>query len=180
MTGIGVGPAAEQRASRPATVWLLVGLTGSGKTTFAKRLEVDGVVRLSLDELVFARHGRYGVDYHESEYFAKEAPIVEEVYARLGELVAAGRDVVLDVGLWRRADRDAAKKLVESAGGVWRLIFFKVAREELLRRLRDAAWFGQAECGEGLLDGRGQLGALAEGPGGAGEGAQMQALEFVA
>jgi hypothetical protein len=61
-----------------------------------------------------------------------------------------------------------------------RLIFFKVAREELLRRLRDAAWFGQAECGEGLLDGRGQLGALAEGPGGAGEGAQMQALEFVA
>ena len=49
-----------------------------------------------------------------------------------------------------------------------------------LLRLRDAAWFGQAECGEGLLDGRGQLGALAEGPSGAGDGAQMQALEFVA
>jgi hypothetical protein len=48
------------------------------------------------------------------------------------------------------------------------------------RGLVDAAWFGQAEGGEGLLDGRGQLGALAEGPGGAGEGAQMQALEFVA
>lgn len=112
MTGAAVRGTAGGRRPGPATVWLLVGLTGSGKTTFAKRLEADGVVRLSVDELVFARHGRYGVDYHESEYFAKEAPIVEEVYARLGELVASGRDVVLDVGLWRRADRDAAKKLV--------------------------------------------------------------------
>jgi tRNA A37 threonylcarbamoyladenosine biosynthesis protein TsaE len=36
------------------TVWLLVGLTGSGKTTFARRLEAGGVVRLSTDEEVFS------------------------------------------------------------------------------------------------------------------------------
>ena len=36
------------------TVWLLVGLTGSGKTTFARRLETRGVVRLSVDEEVFS------------------------------------------------------------------------------------------------------------------------------
>lgn len=137
MTGASTDQAADERTPRPATVWLLVGLTGSGKTVFAKRLEAGGVVRLSVDELVFARHGRYGVDYHESEYFAKEAPVAEEVYARLGELVAAGRDVVLDLGLWWRADREAAKKLVEDAGGVWRLIYFKVDRGELLRRLHE-------------------------------------------
>ncbi|MCD0449448.1 ATP-binding protein [Actinocorallia sp. API 0066] len=84
------------------TVWLLVGLTVSGKTTLAKLLEERGVVRLSVDEEVFARHGRYGVDYHESEYRALEAPVVEEVYRRLEALVADGRDVVLDAGLWRR------------------------------------------------------------------------------
>ena len=39
------------------------GLTGSGKTTFARTLESAGVVRLSVDEEVFNRHGRYGVDY---------------------------------------------------------------------------------------------------------------------
>jgi predicted kinase len=117
------------------TVWLLVGLTGSGKTTFAKALEARGVVRLSVDEEVFARHGRYGVDYHESEYPAKEAPVVEDVYRRLESLVGARRDVVLDAGLWRRADRDRVKKLVEAAGGTWRLVYFEVGRDELLRRL---------------------------------------------
>ena len=95
-------------------VFLLVGLTGSGKTTYAKRrLEPAGAVRLSVDELVFARHGRYGVDYPERDYFALQAPVLE----RLAELVAAGRDVVLDHGLWLRSTREEWKTLVESAGG---------------------------------------------------------------
>jgi hypothetical protein len=44
----------------------------------------------------------------------------------------------------------------------------------------DAAGFGQAERVEDLSLGRGQFGALAEGAGRAGEGAQVQALEFFA
>ncbi|RSM39913.1 hypothetical protein DMB66_57830 [Actinoplanes sp. ATCC 53533] len=131
---------------RPVTVWLLVGLTGSGKTTFAHRLEARGVVRLSVDELVFAKHGRYGVDYHESEYPEKEAPVVVAVYRRLVELVAAGLDVVLDAGLWRRTDRDEVKKLVEAAGGAWRLIYFDVGRDELLRRLAERNRRGDANA----------------------------------
>ena len=43
-------------------VYLLCGLTGSGKTTYARQLEAAGAVRLSVDEEVYARHGRYGVD----------------------------------------------------------------------------------------------------------------------
>ncbi|MER5372776.1 hypothetical protein [Streptomyces sp. NPDC002553] len=38
-------------------------MTGSGKTTYARRrLEPSGAVRLSVDERVHDRHGRYGVD----------------------------------------------------------------------------------------------------------------------
>jgi hypothetical protein len=33
---------------------------------------------------------------------------------------------VLDYGLWRRSDRDAYKRLVDSHGGRWRLLYFKV------------------------------------------------------
>lgn len=121
---------------RRATVYLLVGLTGAGKTTYAKRaLEPAGVVRLSVDEEVFARHGRYGVDYPEYEYFEREAPVLEEVRRRLVELVGEGRDVVVDLGLWRRADRELWKQLVTGAGGTWRLLYFPVERAELLRRL---------------------------------------------
>ena len=49
-------------SGRPV-VYLLCGFVGSGKTTYARELERSGIVRLSIDELVFARHGRHGVDY---------------------------------------------------------------------------------------------------------------------
>ncbi|MFJ1590760.1 AAA family ATPase [Kitasatospora albolonga] len=119
-------------------VFLLVGLTGSGKTTYAQRkLEPEGAVRLSVDEAVHERHGRYGVDYPENTYFEKEAPVVAELHERLAELVTEGRDVVWDHGLWPRKDREAMKQLVESVGGRWRLLYFPVKRDELLRRLAE-------------------------------------------
>jgi predicted kinase len=121
----------------PPVVYLLCGLTGSGKTTYAKRLQAGGAVRLSVDEEVYARHGRYGVDYPVSEYFERERSVVEELRHRLVELVESGRDVVVDYGLWRRSDRDAYKRLVEAHGGRWRLLYFKVDREVLGQRLAD-------------------------------------------
>ncbi|MGH3766589.1 MAG: AAA family ATPase [Pseudonocardiaceae bacterium] len=123
--------------ARPV-VFLLVGLTGSGKTTYARqRLEAAGAVRLSVDELVHQRHGRYGVDYPEDEYFAREAPVVAEVREYLAQLVQAGTDVVVDHGLWLRCEREEWKKLVEQAGGRWRLLYFEASRQELLRRLAE-------------------------------------------
>lgn len=117
-------------------VYLLVGLTGSGKTAYAKRqLEPAGVVRLSVDELVYERHGRYGVDYPERQYFELESPVVAEVREELIELVAAGRSAVLDHGLWTRKERGEWKNLVQEAGGRPQLLYFPVPREELLRRL---------------------------------------------
>ncbi|WP_406295913.1 ATP-binding protein [Embleya sp. NBC_00888] len=132
-------------AESSPVVFLLVGLTGSGKTTYARRkLEPQGAVRLSVDEVVHERHGRYGVDYPEHIYFEKEAPVVAELHSRLVELVSEGRDVVWDHRLWPRKDRDAMKKLVESAGGRWRLLYFPVDRDELLRRLAERNRRGDA------------------------------------
>jgi predicted kinase len=121
----------------PPVVYLLCGLTGSGKTTYAKRLEAGGAVRLTVDEEVYARHGRYGIDYPTLEYFERERPVVEEFRCRLVELVESGQDVVYDHGMWRRSDRDAFKRLVEEHGGRWRLLYFKVDRDVLLQRLID-------------------------------------------
>ncbi|MFG2483401.1 AAA family ATPase [Streptomyces virginiae] len=119
-------------------VYLLVGLTGSGKTTYSRqRLEPTGAVRLSVDEVVHDRHGRYGVDYPENTYFAKEAPVVAELQERLVRLVAEGRDVVWDHGLWQHKHRDEMKELAEGAGGRWRLLYFPVDQAELLRRLQE-------------------------------------------
>ena len=102
-------------------VYLLVGLTGSGKRTYSRRvLEPAGAVPLSADEMPVA--------------------VVSE---RLVREVRSGRDVALDPGrsrtapgLWRRSDRDAWKERVTALGATWRLLYFPASRAALLQRLR--------------------------------------------
>jgi predicted kinase len=106
----------------PPVVYLLCGLTGSGKTTYARELEAAGAVRLSVDE------------------------VVEELRRRLVELIESGHDVALDHGLWRRSDRDAYKRLIEAHGGTWRLLHFKADRDLLPQRLADRSRRGDANA----------------------------------
>ncbi|MBV9024872.1 MAG: ATP-binding protein [Streptomycetaceae bacterium] len=116
---------------------LLVGLTGSGKTTVAQALTHHGFTRLSVDEEVHRLHGRYGVDYPEHTYFERERPVVEAIQERFVKELEAGNDVVLDHGLWRRADRDDWGRAAREAGGHPLVVYFPIDREELLRRLAD-------------------------------------------
>ncbi|MEV6487186.1 ATP-binding protein [Actinoplanes sp. NPDC051633] len=128
-------------------VHLLVGLTGAGKTTYSARvLEPAGAVRLSVDELIYERHGQYAVDYPAAEYFSLYEPAVQEIRERMVRELALGHDVALDLGIWSRADRDEWKHLIEKAGGQWRLLYFPVSRAELLARLAERNRLGRAEA----------------------------------
>jgi predicted kinase len=119
-------------------VFLLVGLTGAGKTTYSKRvLEPAGVTRLSVDELIYTKHGRYGIDYPASAYFELYAPALETVRAALFAELDQGHDVALDLGIWSRADRDEWKRRIEAAGARWRLLYFPVSHAELRQRLAE-------------------------------------------
>lgn len=118
-------------------VYMLCGLTGSGKTVCAKRLEAEGCVRLSIDEVVQDRHGRHDIDYPAHDYPRLYDEAVTEVDRRLVEQLEAGQSVVLDHGLWERSNRDRYKRLVEAHGGRWRLIYFKAEPEVLRRRLAE-------------------------------------------
>jgi len=120
---------------RPVAV-LTCGPAGAGKTTYAQALEQQGYVRLSHDVEVRRRFGRYGVDIPAErfeEYNDAVRPVVKE---RLAELLRQGRDVVVDLSFWRKADRDTYKAIVEAAGGRWRLVYLDVPHEVLRRRLR--------------------------------------------
>src|SRR6266536_696019 len=116
--------------SQPTT-YLLCGLTGSGKTTYAEKLIAQGFVKLSLDEAVYAKCERAGVDYPAEKYPEYEAVAKKELQAKLVELLKNGQSVVLDYGFWKRAERDFYKRLVEENGGTWRLTYFKASPELL-------------------------------------------------
>ena len=123
---------------RPEVV-LLCGVAGSGKTTYASALEAQGYVRLSVDQEIWRRFGRHGIDYDPVDYDALTEVARRAVDERLVAVVAEGRDVVLDSSLWQRARRDECKRLVEGAGGRWRLVHLRVPPEVLRARLRERA-----------------------------------------
>ncbi|MFJ4919268.1 AAA family ATPase [Streptomyces sp. NPDC088725] len=121
----------------PPLAVLLAGLTGSGKTTLAQALAGRGFTRLSVDEEVHRLHGRYGVDYPEDTYFARERPALATIRRQFTANLEARHDVVLDHGLWRRTDRDAWKEAARTAGGLPVLVHLPTSRDELLRRLTE-------------------------------------------
>ncbi|MCM3531452.1 ATP-binding protein [Cytobacillus oceanisediminis] len=64
-----------ERNNLTPLVVMMCGVAGSGKTTFSKKLEKEGFVRLSIDEEIWAVNGRYGIDFpiEKIEEYKKDA-----------------------------------------------------------------------------------------------------------
>jgi predicted kinase len=112
-------------------VIFMCGPSGAGKSTYARRLEDQGMVRLSFDAEMWQR----GIS---------EVPLPREVraeieaalQARLLELVAAGRDVVLDFSFWSRRMRDDYRRLLAPTGVVPETVYLATDRATVLARVR--------------------------------------------
>lgn len=88
---------------------LLCGLAGAGKTTLAKRLEVDGAVRMCPDEWLAA----LGFDIYDRD--ARVA--VEVLQWELSQtLVVRGVTVVDESGFWKRSERDLRRNWARERG----------------------------------------------------------------
>ncbi|GGH19909.1 hypothetical protein GCM10008013_16920 [Paenibacillus segetis] len=117
-------------------VAMMCGVAGSGKTTFAQRLEKRGFVRLSIDEEIWATHGRYGIDYPIEMYEQLKVEAELKLRNELVNLLNEKRHVVIDFSFWQRKKRNEYKKLIEDGGGLWKLIYLKVHPNVLRERLR--------------------------------------------
>lgn len=117
-----------------ATVHMLYGYLGAGKTTYAKRLEREGAMRFSPDEELVAR---YGPTPPADEYGRLEDSIKAEIWVKALVAVAKERDVVLDFGFWRRRERDEARARIAGMGAKARLV--RVACDDAVERSRVAA-----------------------------------------
>lgn len=112
----------------PATLFLIVGLPGAGKTTRARQLEeAHNALRFSPDEWMIPLFG-------ESEADGKRDRL-EGLLINAGLCaLSVGTNVVLDFGLWGRDERSALRWLGASVGAEVELVYLPV--EEATQRDR--------------------------------------------
>lgn len=113
------------------TLHLLVGLPGSGKTTLARRLEIEhAALRLTPDEWMNPLFGA-------GESGDKRAVLEHDLlWAVARRVLTLGVDVVLDFGFWSRQERQMYRSRAADIGVNVRLYFLDVPLEELWARLQ--------------------------------------------
>ena len=112
-------------------VIMMCGVCGSGKTTYAKKKEKEGYIRLSIDEEMWKLHGKKGVDYPDSQYEELSEKIEAALRKKMLGLIKNGENVILDFSFWNKESRDYYRKIITNAGGTVELIYLKASKETL-------------------------------------------------
>jgi predicted kinase len=100
----------------PPTLYLMVGLPGSGKTTRAREIEVaERALRLTPDDWIVAL---YGADLGRPQRDAVRDPVEALQWTVARRALTLGCDVILDWGFWSRQEREeyAAQAAALGAG----------------------------------------------------------------
>lgn len=108
---------------------MTVGLPGTGKTTAARRIEVEEkALRLTKDEWVKAL---YGLGNPSSASDVIEGRLID-IGLRALQL---GINVVIDFGLWGRDERSALRAAAADIGAAVQMLYFELTPAEQRRRL---------------------------------------------
>ncbi|GAB7037523.1 MULTISPECIES: P-loop nucleotide/nucleoside kinase family protein [Catenuloplanes] len=116
--------------STPLSLFLTVGLPGSGKTTLARRLAADRrILRLTPDDWMAPLFGDGQAD-------GRRDILEGRMIWTAHEVLRSGASVVLDFGCWSSDERYAIRSIAELAGAAFVLRYVTVAEPE--RRSRSA------------------------------------------
>jgi predicted kinase len=112
-----------------ATMLLMVGLPGAGKTTRAKELAAARrALRLTPDHWMIPL---FGDSMAGGKRFALEGRLISVALQAL----RLGTSVVLDFGLWGRDERSALRWLARSAGASCQVVYLPVEKDVQLARI---------------------------------------------
>ena len=121
-----------------ATLHIISGLIGAGKSTLARRLERElPAVRVSLDEWIMTLFGAEFPTPLDGEWWfsrCRRCSDVANVMAR--QALIAGADVVLDCGFLERRQRDEARQLALDADAESRLYLVRADAHTRWRRIQ--------------------------------------------
>jgi predicted kinase len=116
-----------------STLFVVVGLPASGKTTRAKEIEHErGALRLTPDEWMIPL-------FNDNDANGKRNVLEGRFIWLARRALRAGVDVVADVGVWSKVERTALRALAADAGAKCELIYLHVDDDEQRRRRDDRA-----------------------------------------
>jgi predicted kinase len=116
-----------------ATLHLLHGFTGAGKTTFARKLERElSALRFTPDEWIVQLYGNNPPDDRFSEYLERVTNLIWQLTM---QLLRSDRDVILDFGFWSRHSRTAARLKAQIAGANVKLYSISCSEETMRERV---------------------------------------------
>jgi predicted kinase len=123
-------------AIKKASVYLIHGFIGSGKTTFSKALAKEKcAMRLNPDELMITLHGNNPPADQFGAYYDRVQALIWQLTA---ELLAIDVPVILDFGFWTKKSRQDAINRVIALGGAPSLYSIecdpKIMKERCLQR----------------------------------------------
>lgn len=94
--------------------YLICGFIGSGKTTFARRLEEEtGAVRYTKDEWMVKLFGNNPPKDKFHEYDSRMTELATEMALKC---LASGGSVIIDDGFWYRKQRDEIRQSLKNMG----------------------------------------------------------------
>ncbi len=114
-------------------VILLCGKVCAGKSFYAEKLKKErNIVVLSVDELMLSLFPEHLGDRH-CETVRKSK---EFLSLQAEKIAAAGCDVLLEYGLWGKAERDELRERFESLGHEVQLVYIKASDEKILENAK--------------------------------------------
>jgi predicted kinase len=119
----------------------MVGLPGSGKTTLARKLEVNySALRLTVDEWHVRLFGMDVEDHSDDAelaiHNARHGAIEALLWETASRVLVLGVDVILDFGFWSKRERDELRAKARALGVGFRIHFADATEEGLLDRIR--------------------------------------------
>ncbi len=118
-----------------ATLHLICGMAGAGKTTRAKQVEAGtGAIRFCPDEWIT----KLLADIDDRKENERLRDIVEAMQWELAQqLLASGLSVILENGFWGKGEREHYRDTARNLGAKVHLHFLDVPDDELWRRLSE-------------------------------------------
>jgi predicted kinase len=117
-----------------ATLYLMVGLPCSGKTTRAKELENElFALRLTPDEW---HVNLFGYDIFDPEHDTRHNLIEDMLWQIAARALSLGTNIILDFGFWAKEEREDFRLRARKIGARSEIVFMDMDEEELIKRVR--------------------------------------------